>query len=137
MFMPVRTAEAEWKGTLIEGKGRIKLGSASFEGPYDWGSRSADGPGTNPEELIGAAHAGCFTMALSAQLSNAGITPTRLHTVAKVHLIKKEAGFVISQIELEQKRKCRASRRRLFKRTLKPPRRTARCPKLWPELKFI
>lgn len=99
--MPTRTAEAEWKGNLTEGKGSVKLGSGAFEGKYDWGSRSADAPGTNPEELIGAAHAGCFTMALSAQLGNAGFTPTRLHTTAKVHLIKNETGFVIPKIELE------------------------------------
>jgi osmotically inducible protein OsmC len=99
--MPVRTSEAEWTGNLTEGKGSIKLGSGAFEGKYDWGSRSADAPGTNPEELIGAAHAGCFTMALSAQLGNAGFTPTRLHTKAKVHLIKNETGFVIPKIELE------------------------------------
>ncbi|HZS08186.1 MAG TPA: OsmC family protein [Blastocatellia bacterium] len=99
--MPVRSAEAEWKGNLTEGKGSVKLGSGAFEGPYDWRSRSADGAGTNPEELIGAAHAGCFTMALSAQLGNAGITPTRIHTTAKVHLTKNETGFVIPKIELE------------------------------------
>ena len=99
--MPTRKAEAEWAGNLTEGKGSIKLGSGVFEGKYDWGSRSADAPGTNPEELIGAAHAGCFTMALSAELGNAGITPTRLHTTANVHLIKNETGFVIPKIELE------------------------------------
>lgn len=99
--MPVRTSEAEWTGNLTAGKGSIKLGSGAFEGKYDWGSRSGDAPGTNPEELIGAAHAGCFTMALSAQLGNAGFTPTRLHTTAKVHLIKNETGFVIPKIELE------------------------------------
>ena len=99
--MPVRSSEAEWAGNLTEGKGSIKLGSGAFEGKYDWGSRSGDAPGTNPEELIGAAHAGCFTMALSAQLGNAGFTPTRLHTTAKVHLIKNETGFVIPKIELE------------------------------------
>lgn len=99
--MPVRLSEAEWTGNLTAGKGSIKLGSGAFEGKYDWGSRSGDAPGTNPEELIGAAHAGCFTMALSAQLGNAGFTPTRLHTTAKVHLIKNETGFVIPKIELE------------------------------------
>lgn len=99
--MPVRKAEAAWQGNLTEGKGTVRLGSGAFEGKYDWGSRSADAPGTNPEELIGAAHAGCFTMALSAQLGSAGITPTHLQTTAKVHLIKNETGFVIPKIELE------------------------------------
>lgn len=98
--MPVRSADAEWHGSLIEGKGNIALGSGAFNGPYDWRSRSADGAGTNPEELIGAAHAGCFSMALSAQLTEAGTPPTRIHTSAKVHLDKVENGFVISQIDL-------------------------------------
>lgn len=98
--MPTRTAEAEWKGNLTEGKGTVKLGSGAFEGPYDWRSRSADGPGTNPEELIGAAHAGCFSMALSAQLAAAGTPPTRVHTTARVHLEKQGEGFAIPLIEL-------------------------------------
>lgn len=98
--MPVRNAEAEWNGNLIEGKGQITLGSGAFSGPYDWRSRSADGAGTNPEELIGAAHAGCFSMALSAQLSQAGTPPTRIHTSAKVRLDKVGEGFAITQIEL-------------------------------------
>lgn len=98
--MPVRSAEAEWHGSLIEGKGNIALGSGAFNGPYDWRSRSADGPNTNPEELIGSAHAGCFSMALSAQLTQAGTPPTRIHTTAKVHLDKVEDGFAITQIEL-------------------------------------
>jgi lipoyl-dependent peroxiredoxin len=99
--MPVRKAEAEWQGNLIEGKGTLTVGSGAFTGPYDWRGRSADGAGTNPEELLGAAHAGCFTMALSAQLANAGFTATRLHTVANVHLEKSEGGFAIPRIELE------------------------------------
>ena len=99
--MPVRTAEAEWNGNLLEGKGKVKLGSGAYEGPYDWRSRSADGPGTNPEELIGAAHAGCYSMALSAQLTQAGTPPTRIHTHARVTLDKAGEGFAITQIELE------------------------------------
>src|ERR1700712_2480921 len=98
--MPARTAEAEWRGNLTEGKGNIKLGSGAFEGPYDWRSRSADGPGTNPEELIGAAHAGCYSMALSAMLTQAGTPPTRIHTSARVTLDKVGEGFAITQIEL-------------------------------------
>lgn len=99
--MPTRTAEAEWKGNLIEGAGEIKLGSGAYTGPYDWRSRSADGPNTNPEELIGAAHAGCFSMALSAQLTQAGHPPTRVHTTAQVHLEKVEGGFAIPRIDLD------------------------------------
>lgn len=99
--MPTRTAEAEWQGNLTEGKGKVRLGSGAFEGSYDWRSRSAEGPGTSPEELIGAAHAGCFSMALSAQLTQAGTPPTRIHTTARVRLDKAGEGFAITQIELE------------------------------------
>ena len=98
--MPTRTANAEWKGDLLHGTGEIKLGSGILTAPYDWRGRSADGAGTNPEELIGAAHAGCYSMALSAVLSQAGTPPTRIHTTAKVHLEKAGDGFAIPQIEL-------------------------------------
>ncbi len=98
--MPVRNAEAEWQGNLLEGKGTVKLGSGAFQGSYDWRSRSADGAGTNPEELIGAAHAGCFSMALAAQLAQAGTPAARIHTTARVHLDKAGEGFAITQIEL-------------------------------------
>lgn len=98
--MPARISEAEWKGNLLEGKGTMKLGSGAYEGPYSFVSRFEQGPGTNPEELIGAAHAGCFSMALSAGLSRAGFTPTRIHTSAKVHLGKVADGFAITRIEL-------------------------------------
>jgi osmotically inducible protein OsmC len=99
--MPTRNAEAEWQGNLTEGKGSIKLGSGAFEGSYDWRSRSADGAGTNPEELIGAAHAGCFSMALAAQLSQEGFPPKRVHTTARVTLDRVGDGFAITQIQLE------------------------------------
>lgn len=98
--MPVRTAEAEWTGTVTEGRGSVKLGSGAFEGAYSFRSRMEDGVGTNPEELIGAAHAGCFSMALSGQLTRAGITPTRIHTTAQVRFDKVEAGFSITSITL-------------------------------------
>lgn len=98
--MAVRTSEAEWKGNLREGQGTMKLGSGAFEGRYSFPSRFESGQGTNPEELIGAAHAGCFSMALSAGLSKAGFTPTRVHTTAKVHLEQVEGGFAITKIEL-------------------------------------
>ena len=98
--MPVRTAKAEWQGTLIEGTGKIAVGSGAFSGPYDWRSRSADGANTNPEELIAAAHAGCFSMAFAAQLTGAGYPPAKVNTTAKVHLEKSEGGFAIPKIEL-------------------------------------
>ena len=99
--MAVRTSEAEWKGNLREGQGTMKLGSGAYEGRYSFVSRFESGPGTNPEELIGAAHAGCFSMALSAGLSKAGFTPSRVNTKAKVHLEPVEGGFGITRIELE------------------------------------
>jgi len=99
--MPVRSAEAEWKGALMDGAGTIKLGSGAFEGQYSFKTRFEDGKGTNPEELIGAAHAGCFSMALAAQLSRAGFKPNRIHSVAKVHLEKLADGFAINKIDLE------------------------------------
>jgi len=98
--MAVRTAEAVWEGNLMEGKGSMKLGSGAYEGPYSFASRFEDGPGTNPEELIGAAHAGCFSMALSAGLARAGYAPKRIHTTARVHLNKVDQGFRITSIEL-------------------------------------
>jgi lipoyl-dependent peroxiredoxin len=100
--MPIRKAEAEWKGNLIEGKGRLRVGSGAFDGPYSFKSRIEEGQSaTNPEELIGAAHAGCFTMALTAQLSQAGIAPNRIHTVANVKLDKVGEAFAITRIELQ------------------------------------
>jgi osmotically inducible protein OsmC len=95
--MAIRHAEALWLGTLREGSGTMKLGSGFFEGPYTFASRFEDGKGTNPEELVGATQAGCFSMFLSAQLTKEGFPPTRIHTTAKVHL---EAGPTITKIEL-------------------------------------
>jgi osmotically inducible protein OsmC len=95
--MAVRSSSAEWKGTLKEGAGTMKLGSGAYEGPFTFASRFESGPGTNPEELIGAAQAGCFSMFLSALLSNKGFVPT-IRTTATVHL---EAGPTIARIELD------------------------------------
>ena len=96
--MPVRTASAEWKGNLKEGGGTMATGSGAFKVPYTFSTRFEEAPGTNPEELIGAAHAGCYSMFLSSLLSNAGFTPTRIHTTATVHL---GAGPTITLIELK------------------------------------
>jgi osmotically inducible protein OsmC len=99
--MPTRKAEAEWKGNLAEGEGRLKVGSGAFEGPYSFKSRFEEGQSaTNPEELLGAAHAGCFTMAMIAAMSRAGIKPTRIHTEARVTLDKVGDAFSITRIEL-------------------------------------
>jgi osmotically inducible protein OsmC len=99
--MITRHADAEWLGNLVEGSGKVKLGSGAYEGPYSFRSRFESGTGTNPEELIAAAHAGCFSMALSAALTGAGHPPTRVHTTASVKLEKDGAGFTITEIELE------------------------------------
>lgn len=98
--MAVRTSDAEWTGDLKSGKGKMTLGSGAFEGAYTFKSRMEDGKGTNPEELIAAAHAGCFSMALSAGLSQAGHVPTRIHTSAKVTFGPVAGGFAITKIDL-------------------------------------
>src|SRR5579884_3288573 len=100
--MPVRQAEAEWKGNLNEGQGNMKVASGAFEGAYSFKTRFGDETtGTNPEELIAAAHAGCFSMALSNALATAGFTPTSVRTVARVHLNRTDAGPAIGPIDLE------------------------------------
>ena len=95
-----RKAEARWEGDLRGGRGKIKLGSGAFEGNYSFGTRFEGAPGTNPEELLGAAHAGCFSMALALFLSNAGHKPTTIETSATVHLTKVGEGFSITGIDL-------------------------------------
>jgi len=97
--MPVRSANAQWNGTIKDGKGTMKLGSGAYEGGYSFGSRFEDAPGTNPEELIAAAHAGCFSMALCAALGKADYDPA-VETSAKAHLEKVGEGFKITRIEL-------------------------------------
>ena len=99
--MPTRTAEAEWQGSLAKGAGTMKFGSGAFEGHYSFGSRFGSDKGTNPEELIAAAHAGCFSMALAYGLQNAGFTATRIHTTAKAQIEKASDGFRITRIELD------------------------------------
>jgi lipoyl-dependent peroxiredoxin len=99
--MPKRTAEARWDGSLQEGNGTMRMASGAYEGPYSFQSRFQEGDGTNPEELIAAAHAGCFSMALSADLGRAGHSAESVETTATVHLDKVEEGFAIKRIELE------------------------------------
>ena len=98
--MAVRKANAVWEGTLKEGKGTMALGSGAYQGAYTYASRFEEGKGTNPEELIGAAHAGCFSMFLAAVLTNAGYPPTRIQTTATVHLGTVDGGPKITTIEL-------------------------------------
>ena len=99
--MPARTANARWEGGLKDGKGSMRLGGGAFEGQYSFSSRFEEGTGTNPEELIAAAHAGCFSMAFSAGLERAGHSPNSVETEAKVHLSPADGGgFRISRIDL-------------------------------------
>jgi lipoyl-dependent peroxiredoxin len=100
--MTTRTSFAEWKGTLKEGSGTMKLASGAYEGPYTFASRFEEGEGTNPEELIGAAQAGCFSMFLSALLTKAGYPPESISTSATVHLGE---GPTITLIELKSEAK--------------------------------
>lgn len=101
--MTTRKATAVWNGTLKEGNGVMKVQSGVIEGPFTFASRFEEGKGTNPEELIGAAQAGCFSMFLSALLSNNGYTPTSVETTAAVHLGRDDTGPVITLIELDTK----------------------------------
>jgi osmotically inducible protein OsmC len=96
--MAIRHAEARWEGTLKEGGGTLKLESGVFEGPYTWAGRFADGSGTNPEELVGAAHAGCYAMFLSAILTRNNVPPASIDARASVHL---EDGPTITRIVLD------------------------------------
>jgi lipoyl-dependent peroxiredoxin len=103
--MPKRTASARWDGTLQEGNGTMRMKSGSYEGPYSFQSRFQEGDGTNPEELIAAAHAGCFSMALSGDLGRAGHDPASVETTATVHLELEDAGPRIARIVLDTRAK--------------------------------
>ena len=96
----IRTSKAQWNGSLKDGNGTVSLGSGAFEGQYSFSSRFESGTGTNPEELIAAAHAGCFSMALSAQLGNMGLAPQSIRTEAAVTLDKVDGGFAITAVHL-------------------------------------
>jgi osmotically inducible protein OsmC len=101
--MPKRKAEARWDGSLESGKGTMRMASGAYEGPYSFQSRFEEGDGTNPEELIAAAHAGCFSMAFSAELGRAGHEVESVETNATVHLDKIEDGFEIARVELDSR----------------------------------
>src|SRR5438270_12150621 len=98
--MPVRSADAQWEGSLQDGKGTMRLASGAFQGAYSFSSRFEEGTGTNPEELIAAAHAGCFSMAFSNGLAKAGFVPKKVQTTARAKLEKVGEGFKITTIEL-------------------------------------
>lgn len=101
--MPARNSTAVWKGDLQSGSGNLKTGSGAYDGQYSFKSRFEEGTGTNPEELLGAAHAGCFSMALAAGLSRQGFKVNSIETTATVNLEKGESGFSISRIDLVTK----------------------------------
>jgi lipoyl-dependent peroxiredoxin len=99
--MPTRTANARWNGAFKGGDGTMSFGSGAYEGAYSAQSRFEDGDGTNPEELIGAAHAGCFSMAFALMLGDEGHDPESIETEANVHIDPAEGGgFEITRIEL-------------------------------------
>jgi lipoyl-dependent peroxiredoxin len=98
--MAVRAAKAEWKGNLPKGIGMVQTETGAVKGTYSFASRFEEGAGTNPEELIAAAHAGCFSMAFANILAKAGFEPEYIRTEARVHLTKGPEGFGISKIDL-------------------------------------
>jgi osmotically inducible protein OsmC len=100
MVMPLRTSSARWQGNLTDGSGTISTGAGGFTSNYSFKSRFEEGEGTNPEELVAAAHAGCFSMALSKALADAGHPPNSVDTSATVHLDKTDAGFTVTRIDL-------------------------------------
>ncbi len=112
--MPTRRANARWEGTLQEGTGTMKLDSGAFEGRYNFSSRFEEGTGSNPEELLAAAHAGCFSMALSGGLGRAGFTPEYVTTKAAVTVEKQEAGFSITKSHLTCEAKVPGMSREAF-----------------------
>ena len=114
--MVVRTSTAEWHGRVQDGGGCVSLGSGAFEGPYSFGSRFEEEPGTNPEELIAAAHASCFSMALSAQLGSANLTPESINTTANLKMEKLEAGWAITTIHLDVRAKVPGSDEATFQK---------------------
>jgi osmotically inducible protein OsmC len=110
-----RKASAEWKGGLKDGKGTISADSGVLDKTqYSFGTRFEEGKGTNPEELIAAAHAGCFSMALSGQLGNAGMTAERINTTATVTLEKTDAGFTVTNVHLDVNAKIPGADKQAF-----------------------
>jgi lipoyl-dependent peroxiredoxin len=124
--MPTRTAHAEWEGDLPSGSGTMAFGGGAFEGQYSYGSRFEEGAGTNPEELIAASHAGCFSMQFASLLSEAGHVPDSVETTAKVHLDKDEGGFSITRSVLASEAKVDGVSEEEFQRIADEAKRT--CP---------
>ncbi len=124
--MPVRTSEAQWEGPLQDGKGTMRFGGGAWEGAYSFSSRFEEGSGTNPEELIAAAHAGCFSMQLSGLLGSAGHTPARVRTIADLHLDKDGDGFTVTAIDLHTEAEVPGIDDAEFQRVADEAKRT--CP---------
>jgi len=124
--MPVRTASARWTGTLSQGEGVMRLPAAGFEGRYSFGSRFESAPGTNPEELIAAAHAGCFSMALAAGLSREGYEPAEVETTARVHLEQVDGAPTITRVELDTRARVPGVDEATFQRLAEDAK--ANCP---------
>lgn len=122
-----RSAEAQWRGDLKSGTGTISTGSGTLsQTPYSFHSRFEQGKGTNPEELLAAAHAGCFTMAVSAQLAQAGLKADSLNTTCKITLDKTDGGFGITESHLELKAKIRGATKEAFEKATEAAK--AGCP---------
>ena len=114
-----KTASAHWQGGIKDGKGTISTESGVLkDSPYGFNTRFEDKPGTNPEELIGAAHAGCFSMALSKELGDAGMTAESIDTKAQVTLEKVEGGFEISAVHLTLRAKIPGAERAAFEKAV-------------------
>ena len=124
--MPKRVGEARWDGSLREGQGVLRVASGAYEGPYSFQSRFEEGDGTNPEELIAGAHAGCFSMNLSGTLGRAGYEPESVETIATVHLDRDDAGFSITRIELDTRARVAGIGDDEFQQLAKEAERT--CP---------
>jgi len=122
--MSVRKANARWNGTLKDGAGSMSF--SDYAGPYTYASRFEEGKGTNPEELVGAAHAGCFSMFLSALISAENITPESVSTTAKVHLDKDDIGPVVTTIELTTEVICKDLGQEKFEELAKEAKE--KCP---------
>jgi lipoyl-dependent peroxiredoxin len=112
--MPIRKAEAVWSGTLSKGKGSVKTGSGLIKGEYSFASRFESGQGTNPEELIGAAHAGCFSMAFAMIIEQAGYVPEEIRTTALVKIEQVNGGFSITGIVLDTEAKIKGISEKIF-----------------------
>src|SRR5690349_13324362 len=124
--MPLRTADATWNGDLLKGRGEMRLGSGAFTGAFAFATRMQDEPGTNPEELIGAAQAGCFSMALAAGLGKSGFAPRSIRTHAEVSLEKVGEGFKITRIRLRTEGDVPGIDERTFREHAEQTKRT--CP---------